>query len=57
MVHQVSGPSELLEDDLAVELVDEYDPLMPNNYELIIKERREQEEKARDEEVHIMFMH
>ena len=50
-VQHLSGPSELTEDDLAVELVDEYDPLMPNNYELVLKERKEQEEKARDEEV------
>ena len=42
---------ELLEDDLAVEIEDEYDPMVPNNYEMILKERKEQQEKAREEQV------
>lgn len=43
-------PVELLEDDLAMEIEDEYDPMVPNNYEMIVKERREQQEKAREEQ-------
>lgn len=46
-----SEPAELLEDDLAMEVVNEYDPLVPNNYELIVKERKEQQDKTRQEEV------
>ncbi len=46
-----SEPSELFEDDLAVELMDEYDPLVPNNYELILRERREKREQEKEEEV------
>lgn len=42
---------ELLEDDLAVEIEDEYDPMVPNNYEMVLKERKEQQEKAREEQV------
>ena len=34
-----------------MEVVDEYDPMVPNNYELIVKERKEQQDKAREEEV------
>lgn len=44
-------PVELLEDDLAVEIEDEYDPMVPNNYEMVLKERKEQQEKAREEQV------
>ena len=53
-VHVVVKPNDLAdlgEDDLVVEIVDEYDPLVPNNYEVIVRERREQQDKARDEEV------
>ena len=32
---------ELLEDDLAVEIADEYDPMIPNSYELILNQRKE----------------
>lgn len=52
-VHVVVKPNDLAdlgEDDLVVEIVDEYDPLVPNNYEVIVRERREQQDKARDEE-------
>ena len=59
-VHVVLKPNDLAdlgEDDLVVEIVDEYDPLVPNNYELIIRERREQQEKARDEEVNYVLVH
>ena len=44
-------PVELLEDDLAMEIEDEYDPMVPNNYEMVLKERKEQQEKAREEQV------
>lgn len=34
-----------------MELVDEYDPLVPNNYELVLRERKEKREREREEEV------
>ena len=40
----------LVEDDLAGEVADEYDPMFPNNYEDIKKEEKAKEEKDRDEE-------
>ena len=55
-IHVVVKPNDLAdlgEDDLVVEIMDEYDPLVPNNYEVIVRERREQQDKARDEEVKI----
>lgn len=44
-------PSDLYEDDLAVEIEDEYDPMLPNSYEEVLKERRAEREKQREEEV------
>ena len=44
-------PSDLHEDDLAMEIEDEYDPMIPNSYELVLKERRAEREKEREEEV------
>ena len=44
-------PSDLHEDDLAIEIEDEYDPMIPNSYELVLKERRAEREKTREEEV------
>ena len=44
-------PSDLHEDDLAMEIEDEYDPLLPNSYEQVLKERRAEREKQREEEV------
>ncbi len=41
----------LLADDLAVEIDDEYNPMIPNSYEKVIRERREEHEKIREEEV------
>jgi glycerate-2-kinase len=43
--------SDLHGDDLAVEIEDEYDPLLPNSYEQVLKERRAEREKQREEEV------
>ena len=36
---------ELLEDDLAIEIADEYDPMIPNSYEQILNQRKEIEAK------------
>ena len=44
-------PSDLHGDDLAMEIEDEYDPLLPNSYEQVLKERRTEREKQREEEV------
>ena len=44
-------PSDLHEDDLAVEIEDEYDPMLPNSYDQVLKERRVEREKQREEEV------
>lgn len=41
---------DFMEDDLALELQDEYDPLVPNNYELIYQERKAKQDKIREEE-------
>ena len=41
----------LLFDDLAVEIEDEYNPMLPNNYEKVIRERREEHDRIREEEV------
>ncbi len=43
----------LIENDLAIELQDEYDPLAPNNYESIYQERKVKQEKVREEEVRL----
>ena len=51
-------PSDLHGDDLAVEIEDEYDPLLPNSYEQVLKERRAEREKQREEEVRTyMYMY
>ncbi len=42
---------DFIENDLAIELQDEYDPLTPNNYESIYQERKVKQEKVREEEV------
>ena len=42
---------DFLEDDLALELQDEYDPLVPNSYEQIYQERKVKQDKIREEEV------
>jgi len=41
----------MLGDDLATEIEDEYNPMMPNSYEKVVRERREEHEKIREEEV------
>lgn len=46
-IHETSKHLSLLEDDLSIELQDEYDPLVPNSYELVVRERKEREEKER----------
>ena len=45
-----TGPTELWEDDLAGRIQNEYDPMVPNNYEMIVKQKRA-EERSRDNEV------
>ena len=45
---------ELWEDDLAGQIHNEYDPMIPNNYEAIVKQRKSEQEKAREEEVGCM---
>ena len=42
---------DLLGDDLAIEIQDEYDPLTPNSYEKITQERRDKQDKIREEDV------
>lgn len=43
--------SRLLADDLAVEIEDEYNPMFPNSYERVVRERREERDRIREEEV------
>ena len=43
--------SRLLADDLAIEIEDEYNPMLPNSYERVIRERREEHDRIREEEV------
>lgn len=45
-----TGPVELWEDDLAGKIQNEYDPMVPNNYEQITRQKRA-EERGRDSEV------
>ena len=40
---EISGPVELWEDDLVGKIHNEYDPMIPNNYEMIVKQRRAEE--------------
>lgn len=42
---KAAPPMELLEDDLAMEIADEYDPMVPNSYEQILNQRKEIEAK------------
>lgn len=42
---KATPPMELLEDDLAMEIADEYDPMLPNSYEQILNQRKEIEAK------------
>ncbi len=44
---------ELLDDDLAIEIDDEYNPMIPNNYDRIVRERREEHDRIREEDVSI----
>lgn len=43
--------SKLLADDLAIEIEDEYNPMLPNSYEKVVRERREEHDRIREEEV------
>lgn len=45
---------ELWEDDLAGQIQNEYDPMIPNNYEAIVRQRKSEQDRARDEEVRYM---
>lgn len=47
----------LLFDDLAVEIEDEYNPMIPNSYERVIRDRREEHDRIREAEVYICSMH
>lgn len=49
-----AGPTELWEDDLAGKIQNEYDPMVPNNYEIIVKQKRA-EDRSRDNEVGLSF--
>lgn len=40
----------LLFDDLAVEIEDEYNPMIPNSYERVIRDRREEHDRIREAE-------
>ena len=46
----IRPPETLVEDDLAGEVADEYDPMFPSNYEDIKKEEKDKEERDREEE-------
>ena len=48
-----TGLLELREDDLAGKMQNEYDPMIPNNYELIMRQKRA-EERSRDSEVSML---
>lgn len=45
-------PNELWEDDLAGKIQNEYDPMVPNNYEMIMKQKRA-EERGKENEVRL----
>ena len=49
-----TGMKELWEDDLAGKVQNEYDPMVPNNYEMIMKQKRAEE--RRDNEVRITVL-
>ena len=44
-------PSELVEDEFAMGVVDEYDPFNPNDYDAIMRERnkRDDDQRSRDD--------
>lgn len=42
-------PSELVEDEFAMGVVDEYDPFNPNDYDAIMKERNKRDDDRRDD--------
>ncbi len=41
----------LIEEDYSFEVEDEYDPAQPNSYSTIVRERREEQDRIREEEV------
>ncbi|XP_065901529.1 splicing factor 45-like [Dysidea avara] len=45
-----SQPSELVEDEFAMGVVDEYDPFNPNDYDLIVKDRRKRDDDEGDDD-------
>lgn len=51
MVHSQFDGQKMAVDDLAVEIEDEYNPMIPNSYEKIVRERKEERERIREEEV------
>ena len=51
MVHSQFDGHKMVVDDLAVEIEDEYNPMIPNSYEKIVRERKEERERIREEEV------
>lgn len=53
---QLEGPR-LFADDLAVEIEDEYNPMIPNSYERVVRERKDEHERIREEEASLMFSH
>ena len=51
MIHSELDGQDLFDDDLAIEIEDEYNPMLPNSYEKVIRERREEHDRIREEEV------
>lgn len=47
---ELTSTTELWGDDLAGKIQNEYDPMVPNNYEMIMKQKRA-EERSRESEV------
>lgn len=47
-ISQTITPSEKLFNDFDWDVIDEYDPLWPNEYEKLVREKREKEDKPRD---------
>ena len=47
---------ELWEDDLAGKIQNEYDPMIPNNFEMIIRQKRSEERSARDSDVSVSVL-
>ena len=48
--------SRLQADDLAVEIDDEYNPMLPNSYERVVRERKEEHDRIREEEVQVLSL-